>query len=95
MNIFKLIVFCISGTVLISNITVGGFYLGQSNLFNQADTINNENNEDCTDDFYFVHITDTHVRHRLFNPDESTKHRLITVLETITSFNEKPDIFNI
>lgn len=42
------------------------------------------------DDFYFVHLTDTHIRHKLFDINENTKARLLTVIEHIISFEKKP-----
>ena len=42
------------------------------------------------DNFYFVHITDTHIMHKLYDRDESTKKIFTSVLEKITSFDEKP-----
>jgi len=47
-------------------------------------------NDQENDDFYFVHLTDTHVMHRLFDRDESTKKIFISAIETATSFDEKP-----
>ncbi len=42
------------------------------------------------DDFYFVHLTDTHIKHKLFDINENTKARLSTVIEHIISFEKKP-----
>jgi len=42
------------------------------------------------DDFYFVHLTDTHVMHKLYDRDESTKKIFTSVIEKVTSFDEKP-----
>ena len=41
-------------------------------------------------DFYFVQLTDTHIRHKLFDKNELTIERLSTVLELILSFENKP-----
>jgi 3',5'-cyclic AMP phosphodiesterase CpdA len=41
-------------------------------------------------DFYFVHITDTHVMNRIFDWKEVSKKRLRTVLDTVCSFEKKP-----
>jgi len=46
--------------------------------------------EKSSDDFYFVQLTDTHVRNKLFDKNEASKKRLTTVLETIISFENKP-----
>ena len=43
-----------------------------------------------TNGFYFVHITDTHVLHKIFDRNEFRKNRLQTVLTHVTSFKEKP-----
>jgi len=47
-------------------------------------------NHRTIDDFYFVHITDTHIMHKLYDPEEVTTTIFKTVRETITSFQEKP-----
>ncbi len=41
-------------------------------------------------DFYFIHITDTHIMHKLYDPEEVTTIIFKTAMETITSFSEKP-----
>ena len=43
-----------------------------------------------SDDFYFVHITDTHIRHRLFDRHENTKNRLTRVINHVISFEQEP-----
>ena len=45
---------------------------------------------DNNDDFYFVQITDTHVMHKLFDPDGISTNIFKTVIETVTSLSEKP-----
>jgi predicted MPP superfamily phosphohydrolase len=47
-------------------------------------------NEKILDDFYFVHLTDTHIRHKFIDPYEITSKRLTTVLENINSFKNPP-----
>jgi len=42
------------------------------------------------DDFYFVQITDTHVMHELFDRYGNSKMRLVSVLENISDFEDKP-----
>lgn len=57
------------------------------------DTINfdkNQLNSPSNDDFYFVHLTDTHVMHKLFDRKLFTQERFSTVLEKVTSFETKP-----
>ena len=48
------------------------------------------NIRDNADDFYFVQITDTHVMHKLFDPDGISTNIFKTVIETVTSLSEKP-----
>ncbi len=44
----------------------------------------------CSDDFYFVHITDTHVMHKIFDRNEVFKNRLESVLDKVRSFDREP-----
>lgn len=44
-----------------------------------------------SDDFYFVHLTDTHIKHKLFDINEKTKERLSSVIDHILSFDKKPE----
>lgn len=46
--------------------------------------------EQVEDDFYFVHITDTHVMHKLFDYNEISKKRFKAVLDRVCSFENKP-----
>ncbi len=41
-------------------------------------------------DFYFVHISDVHVKNKLFDKNEVSKHRFMTILENISRFPSKP-----
>lgn len=51
---------------------------------------NSEKNTNLpSDDFYFVHITDTHVMHRFLDKGDN-QHRFKTVIEHIKSFAKKP-----
>jgi predicted MPP superfamily phosphohydrolase len=43
-----------------------------------------------SDDFYFVHITDTHIMHKFFDHNEISKKKLKSVLNYICSFENKP-----
>ena len=47
-------------------------------------------NQSVSDDFYFVQLTDTHIRHKIFDPNEITTNRLKTVVETVISYENKP-----
>jgi predicted MPP superfamily phosphohydrolase len=42
------------------------------------------------DDFYFVQLTDTHIRHKFFDFFDTTSERLKTVVEKVISFNNPP-----
>jgi predicted MPP superfamily phosphohydrolase len=76
-----LIFFIISGIVVAGSI---------QNHIDEPVFFINENQS--TGDFYFVHITDTHVVHKLYDHNETRKHWLISLLDYITSF-EKPPAF--
>jgi predicted MPP superfamily phosphohydrolase len=41
-------------------------------------------------DFYFVQLTDTHIRHKIFDLGETTKERLSAVIDHVISFENKP-----
>jgi len=73
-----------------SVIAVGG--LGKKNIIHQEKTrfVSRVNDDEGSDDFYFVHLTDTHVMHKLFDRKETTTRILKSVIEQVTSFNEKP-----
>lgn len=43
-----------------------------------------------SDDFYFVHITDTHIMHKFFDRNEISKKKLKSVLDRVCSFENKP-----
>lgn len=75
--------------LLFSGITVGG--LNQNGIVNlESDERLFYTGEKISDNFYFVHITDTHLLHRLFDRNETSKKRLDSVLDYIISFDEKP-----
>lgn len=52
-------------------------------------TIEENNSNICSDDFYFVQITDPHIMHRLFDKGEN-QHKFKTVIEHVNSFTNKP-----
>ena len=66
-------------TLLIGTISVAG--INQSNSFVEKNSL---------DDFYFVQLTDTHIRHKIFDLFETTTDRLKTVVEEIVSFDSPP-----
>jgi predicted MPP superfamily phosphohydrolase len=41
-------------------------------------------------DFYFVQLADTHIRHKIYDIRETTKERLSTVIDHVLSFENKP-----
>lgn len=62
-----------------SYITVGFYEISDKKLILKND-----------DDFYFVHLTDTHIRHRIFDINENTKNILTSVVNHVISFDKKP-----
>lgn len=46
--------------------------------------------ETASTDFYFVHLTDTHILNRIFDRHELSKTRFSTVINTVVSFDTKP-----
>ena len=52
--------------------------------------LENEGTTNLENDFYFVQLTDTHVRHKIFDFREKTKERLTTVIDHILTFETKP-----
>jgi len=79
MRKFKFFTLIIIGILIIGTISVAG--INQSNL---------EIENNLYDDFYFVQLTDTHIRHKIVDIFESTTERLTTVLEKINSFENPP-----
>lgn len=46
--------------------------------------------EQQSTDFYFVHLTDTHIMHKFFDRHELSKTRFSIVINTVVSFDVKP-----
>jgi len=44
----------------------------------------------CSDDFYFIQITDTHVMHKLIDRSEEYKNKFSNLIDEINSFKNKP-----
>ncbi|MCK4902196.1 MAG: hypothetical protein KAS76_02480, partial [Thermoplasmatales archaeon] len=83
MNKLKFVALALFGILLFSVSAVAGI--------NQKDNqIQPVENLSISDDFYFVHLTDTHIRHKIFDRNEDTSSRLKTVVETVVSFENKP-----
>ena len=80
----KIFAFFIIFLFIFSTITVKGST--QNNFLTKDinETYYNINN------FYFVHITDTHLLHKLFDRGELSKKRFSAVIENVTSFDNKP-----
>jgi len=79
MRELKFFLFIIILSLLIGSVSVVGINQ-QNNIFLNADN----------NDFYFVQITDTHIKHKIFDLSESTTKKLNTVLNKINSFKKKP-----
>jgi len=54
-----------------------------------AKTVEESNFNICSDDFYFIQITDPHVMHKLFDKGEN-QYKFKTVIEHVNSFAKKP-----
>jgi predicted MPP superfamily phosphohydrolase len=80
---FQIIVMFLSSILLFSGLAIGGF--SQNNFENIKIEMIYQ-----SDDFYFVHITDTHIMHKLFDRYETTKERLTSVVKHTISFEPKP-----
>ena len=79
MRKFKFFIFLISIIIVIGSLTTAR--INQKNI---------ESQETSFDDFYFVHLTDTHIRNKIVDRPEATMKRLTTVLHKITSFENPP-----
>jgi len=77
---FKLVTIFLLFILVCSGISVVGF----------NDIDNNKISLQTSDNFYFVHLTDTHIKHRIFDRTGLTKKGLSTVIEHVLSFEEKP-----
>ena len=80
MRKFKFLIFLLIFIIIIGTLTSAR--LNQKNIESQTISI---------DDFYFVHLTDTHIRHKIVDKSEATTKRLTTILEKVTSFENPPD----
>ena len=90
MKKLKLVWVFLLGILMFSSVAVGSFNQISSFNLEQVEFVSQVNNGYGSDDFYFVHLTDTHIMHKLFDPMEATKKRLVSVIENVTSFDEKP-----
>jgi len=76
--LFSFFILVLSGTV------VSGMYKENTDeqVFSKSEKV--------SDDFYFVHITDTHVMNKIFDRSEVYKNRLKSVISYFTSLENKP-----
>lgn len=84
MREIKFLVIFVIGILLFGTVAVTGINHKISNT--KTTTIDGGS----TDDFYFVHLTDTHTRHKIVDFSESTTKKLNAVLDKITSFENQP-----
>ena len=59
----------------------------------EVEQMKSSTNDNCSvisEDFYFVHISDVHVKNKIFDRSEISKKRFLTILENITHFAKKP-----
>ena len=81
----KVILFILIFILSINSIIVSGI---KNPLLSESNDIYLES--DINDNFYFVQLTDTHVKNKIFDINESSSKRLKTALDTIKSFENKP-----
>ena len=79
MREFKFLSFIIILTLLIGSFSVVGINQ-ESIVFKDIKS----------NDYYFVHLTDTHIRHKIVDFSESTTNKLKTVLNKVISYQNKP-----
>jgi len=72
-------------SLILSGISVTGTTEKQLPDGNEKRAVNTSNN-----DFYFIHITDTHVMNKIFDWNEVSKKRLQSLLDHVCSFEKKP-----
>ena len=60
------------------------------NLNITAISINQKTDQNKDNDFYFIHITDTHILHKIFDRNEDRVEKLQTLIDHINSFDKKP-----
>jgi len=82
---YKILIFFLIFIIFFNTISVTGLK-NERTVVSEIKIYENDKSED----FYFVHITDTHILHKLFDFDESSKNRLNCVLNEIKSFDKKP-----
>jgi predicted MPP superfamily phosphohydrolase len=84
--------FKIGAFIIFFLIILNGMMLGGST--NVVPEITKERFKRILDnDFYFIHLTDTHVMHKIFDWAELSTQRLQSVLLHVSSFEKKPAFF--
>jgi len=78
-------VYITSFVLILGLVLVGSSFSVSSIIINTLELSKTE-----TSDFYFVHISDTHVMNRQFDKYEKYKQNFVRVLEEIKNFKEKP-----
>jgi len=71
-------------------LTVSGIVVAGSIQNQICEPVISTNEKPSNSDFYFVHITDTHVVSKLYDHQETRKHWLISLLDYISSFDKPP-----
>jgi len=77
-----LLIICFSSIIFISFSPLSSADLTQNSVKAETSSV--------SDDFYFIHITDTHVMHKLVDRHERYKNRFSNLIDHINSFENKP-----
>jgi predicted MPP superfamily phosphohydrolase len=80
------IVVLLASTILVCNFEALNSKEDSIQIYSEPDFQQNT----ISEDFYFVHITDTHIMHNFFDRNEISKERLKSVLNRVCSFENKP-----
>lgn len=89
MKKLQIVSFFLFFVLLSSSLVVGGLP-EKSFVYRENNELVSKNVVYGNDDFYFVHITDTHVMNKVFDRNEFSKKRLRSVLDRVCSFGNKP-----
>jgi len=89
MKKLQIVSFFLFFVLLSSSLVVGGLP-EKSFVYRENNELVSKNVVYGNDDFYFVHITDTHVMNKVFDRNEVSKKRFRSVLDRVCSFENKP-----
>ncbi|MCX6667119.1 MAG: metallophosphoesterase [Euryarchaeota archaeon] len=89
MKKLQIVSFFLFFVLLSSSLVVGGL-TEKSFVYRENNELVSKNVVYGNDDFYFVHITDTHVMNKVFDHNEFSKKRFRSVLDRACSFENKP-----